>query len=370
MKKAKHARLIPAVILCVVLMWGLMPAALAVSDTGLDKNEIFGAQDIEPADVKPAAPLTLSDGQKVTIDSAGAWALRGTASDVTIHVDAGKDAEVTLFLDGVNISNRDTPCIYIEKAGKVIVTVASDSALSVLEDFRKDSKTKANAAIYSRADLTLNGDAALTIDSPKNGIVCKDRLRICGGVYAINAGSKAISAEDAIWILDGSFRLNAGTDGLHAENEDNDQEGSVYIGGGNYEIQAGDDGIHGQTLLQIDGGSLTVRADEGLEGSCVLINGGELDIHASGDGINAAHKSDAWRPKAEINGGHISITMRGEDTDAIDSNADLIITGGVIELFGSGIDYDGNLSFTGGTVSIDGQEVSSIDNQSTHHLAS
>ena len=134
MKKAKHARLIPAVILCVVLMWGLMPAALAVSDTGLDKNEIFGAQDIEPADVKPAAPLTLSDGQKVTIDSAGAWALRGTASDVTIHVDAGKDAEVTLFLDGVNISNRDTPCIYIEKAGKVIVTVASDSALSVLED--------------------------------------------------------------------------------------------------------------------------------------------------------------------------------------------------------------------------------------------
>ena len=71
MKKAKHARLIPAVILCVVLMWGLMPAALAVADTGLDKNEIFEAQDIKPADVKPAAPLTLSDGQKVTIDSAG-----------------------------------------------------------------------------------------------------------------------------------------------------------------------------------------------------------------------------------------------------------------------------------------------------------
>ena len=62
--------------------------------------------------------------------------------------------------------------------------------------------------------------------------------------------------------------------------------------------------------------------------------------------------------------------MRGDDTDAIDSNADLIITGGVIELFGSGIDYDGDLTFTGGTVSVDGQEVSSISNQSTHHLAS
>ena len=42
----------------------------------------------------------------------------------------------------------------------------------------------------------------------------------------------------------------------------------------------------------------------------------------------------------------------------------------MIELFGSGIDYDGNLTFTGGTVSIDGREVSSISNQSTHHLAS
>ena len=159
MKKAKHVRLISALIMCAVLLQGRMPAS-AVSDAGLDKNEIFGARDIEPADVKLAAPLTLSDGQEVTIDSAGAWVLRGTASDVTIHVDAGKDAEVTLFLDGVNISNRDTPCIYVEKAGKVTVTLASDSALSVRESFRKDSKTKANAAIYSRADLTLNGDAA------------------------------------------------------------------------------------------------------------------------------------------------------------------------------------------------------------------
>lgn len=112
------------------------------------------------------------------------------------------------------------------------------------------------------------------------------------------------------------------------------------------------------------------RADEGLEGTWVLLNGGELDIHAGGDGINAAHKSDDRRPKAEINGGHISITMSGEDTDAIDSNADLIITGGVIELFGSGIDYDGDLIFSGGTVSVDGIEVSSIQNQSTHHLTS
>ena len=357
-------------VLCAAFLPGLMPAAFAVTDSGLDINEIFEARDMQQGDMNRAAAITLTDGQDVMIDSAGTWVLRGAASDVMIYVDADENAEVNLILDGVNISNRDTPCIYVEQAGKVVVTLSSDSVLSVGESFRKDSKVKASAVVFSRSDLSLNGDAALTIDSPKNGIVCRDRLRISGGAYTINAASKTIAADNAIWIMDGSFRLTAGTDGLHAENEDNDREGSVYIGGGVIEINAGDDGIHGQTLLQIDDGSLTIHADEGLEGTWILINGGELDIHAVGDGINAAHKSDAWRPKAEINSGHISITMRGEDTDAIDSNADLIITGGVIELFGSGIDYDGELFFSGGKVSIDGAELSSIPNQSTHHLAS
>lgn len=369
MKEARHAiRHIPVLILCAAVMLALMPAAFAVSEGALDKNELFEARDNEPADMRLAVPVTVSDGQDVTIDSAGTWVLRGSASEVTVRVDAEKDAEVSLLLDGLNISNRDTPCIYIEKAGKVFITLISDSALSVRENFRKDSRAKANAAVCSRPDLTLNGEAALVIDSPKNGIVCKNSLRVCGGEYTIDAGYKAIAAEDAIWIQDGSFRLNAETDGLHAENEDSDQKGSVYIGGGDFEIHAGDDGIHAQTLLQIDGGSLTIHADEGLEGTWVLINGGELDIHAGGDGINAAHKSDAWRPKAEINGGHISVTMRGDDTDAIDSNADLLITGGVIELFGSGIDYDGELFFSGGTVRVDGKEIDTIHNQSTHHL--
>jgi len=52
----------------------------------------------------------------------------------------------------------------------------------------------------------------------------------------------------------------------------------------------------------------------------------------------------------EINGEQISIVMKGEDTDTIDSNADLIITGG--------------------TVIIDGKEVQNIPNQSIHRMDS
>ena len=88
-----------------------------------------------------------------------------------------------------------------------------------------------------------------------------------------------------------------------------------------------------------------------------------------GHGIDTA-VSDAYRPKIEINGGQISIVMKGEDTDVIDSNADLIITGGTIERSNSGIDYDGTLVFTGGTVIIDGEEVQNIPNQSIHRVDS
>ena len=100
----------------------------------------------------------------------------------------------------------------------------------------------------------------------------------------------------------------------------------------------------------------------------MLINGGELDIHASGDGINAGRKSDAYRPKIEINGGSITVVMDGEDPDAIDSNADLVISGGTVNVSGAGIDWDGELYFTGGTVIIEGEAVSEIPNTSTHRL--
>nr|MCR5575769.1 carbohydrate-binding domain-containing protein [Oscillospiraceae bacterium] len=338
---------------------------------GLSRDELFSAEDLQQSPVlTDAVYVSVSDGQDVSVDSAGVWVLSGTASELTVCVDAGETDAVQLVLDGLNIENRDLPCILVRQAGKVHITLLSDSALTVREGFRKDPEKKASAVVYSRADLTLSGEGALRISSPKNGIICRDTLRITGGGFEISAASKAVAADNAIWIADGSLRLAAGSDGLHAENGDDSRAGSVYIGGGSIAITAGDDGIHGQSLLQIDGSTLSVSADEGLEGTWVLINGGRLDIAASGDGINAGFKSDAYRPKIEINGGQLSIVMDGEDPDAIDSNEDLVITGGVIELTGSGIDWDGELSFTGGTVILDGQELDSIPNQSAHHLGS
>ena len=362
--------LIPALLICASAFGlGVYTASKEPSPLKEDVRFAEAKRDLEAlADLSGAKSVTVRDGQDAVIGEAGIWIIDGAASDVTVSVEAPEDAVVYLLLKGLRIENRDRPCIYVGSAGKVYLVSTGDSRLTVSKAFRKDPGRKANAVIYSRTELTLDGEARLTVDSPKNGIVCRDKLLFLGGEYAITAGSKAVAADNAIGIAGGDFRLRAKTDGLHAENENDGRQGSIYIGGGSFDIDVADDGIHGQTMVRIDDGRLAITADEGIESTWVLINGGELDIHASGDGINAGRKSDAYRPKIEINGGSITVVMDGEDPDAIDSNADLVISGGTVNVSGAGIDWDGELYFTGGTVIIEGEAVSEIPNTSTHRL--
>ena len=137
-----------------------------------------------PARSSTSSTLTVSDGQDVDIRASGVWVLDGAASEVTINVDAPEDAEVYLFLNGLSIVNRGRPCVYVGRVGKIYLIPVDDCSFTVSGKFRKDPDRKANAAIYSCTDLTLCGEAKLTVDSSKNGIVCRDKLRILEGDYA------------------------------------------------------------------------------------------------------------------------------------------------------------------------------------------
>ena len=366
-KKRLAIVLIPALFIC-ASAFGFGAYAAAEEPSPLNKGALFteAERDLDAlSDLSGSKHITVRDGQDVEIGGAGIWIIDGMASDVTVSVDAPEDAVVYLLLKDLRIENRDRPCIYVGSAGKVYLIPAGGSKLTVSKAFRKDPDRKANAVIYSCTDLTLRGEAPLIINSSKNGIVCRDKLRFLGGEYVITAGSKAVAADNAIWIAGGDFRMKAETDGFHAENKDN-MQGSIYIGGGSFDIDVADDAVHGQTMVQIDDGRLSIAADEGIESTRVLINGGELDIRATGDGINAGKKSDAYRPKIEITGGSVTVTMDGKDPDAIDSNADLVISGGTVSVSGAGIDWDGELDFTGGTVIIEGETVSEIPNANTN----
>ena len=353
--------------LCAAFLSFSAPAAHAAAGTGgkLSAEDLFTERDLEQeADLSEAVSCSVSSGALISITEAGVYQLSGTGDEVLILVDAPEDAKVQLVLDGVSISNTSVPCIYVRSADKVFVTTVSDSYLSVSGTFAADGDTNTDGVIFSREDLVLNGIGTLSISSSMHGVVGKDDLKITGGTYTISAASHAIEAKDSIRISDGSFTLRAGKDGLHTENEEDPALGYLYIGGGSFTISAGDDGIHAESLIQIDGGSFSMDAAEGVESTYVQINDGVFSIQSWDDGINAAQKSSAYRATVEINGGEIAIVMGAGDTDGVDSNGELIINGGTINVTGgSTFDCDGTVSFNGGTVIVNGQQVSTIPNQ-------
>lgn len=337
-----------------------------VSGSIYSVSDLFTDRDLtQTADLSDATTYTVSDEEDINITEEGVYVLKGTASDVTIYVEADSEAKVQLVLDGLSITNEDFPCIYVKSGDKVFITTTdSENTLVVSGTFSADGSTNTDGVIFSRSDIVLNGVGTLTIKSTDNGVVGKDDVKITGGTYNITATSKAIEANDSICIADGTLNLKAGTDGLHAENDDDDTLGYIYIGGGELTITAGDDGIHGQSVVQIDDGTITISAAEGIEGTYIQINGGTITIKATDDGINAANKSSAYNTTIEINDGYITIDMGSGDTDGVDSNGDIYVNGGTIEVIGnSTFDYDGSAEYNGGTIIVNGTQIDYIPNQ-------
>ena len=337
-----------------------------VSGGALDTTDMFTARDLEQtADLSEAQSYTITDGQTIEITSEGVYVITGTASNASIVVEAGDEDKVQIVLDGVSITNDSAPCIYVKSADKVFVTTTdSENSLTVTGTFSADGDTNTDAVIFSKDDLVLNGTGTLTIKSTDNGVTSKDDLKITGGTLNITCTSDALEANDSIRIADGIISIDTAKDALHAENDEDDTVGFVYICGGTLNVESEDDAIHATTIIQIDDGELNLKAHEGLEATWIQVNGGEINIEASDDAINAAYKSAKITPAFEITGGYVTIVMGSGDTDAVDSNANLILTGGTLDITAqSPFDYDGTCQKTGCTLIVNGTETDTVSNQ-------
>ncbi|MBQ6502848.1 MAG: carbohydrate-binding domain-containing protein [Flexilinea sp.] len=347
----------------------------------------------------------------VVITNAGKYLLSGTLTDGNISVDAYISSKVWLLLDGVNITSSDNAAIRVEEADKVFLTLAegSENFLSTGETFSDTAIADGtNGAIYAHDDLTINGTGALTIVSGyKHGIDANDDLIITGGTINITAPLDGLHANDSLRIMNADLTIDAGDDGLMVAKEngylhiesgtinikaDGDAihtAGDITIDSGSIALSAGDDGIHSDTNVLINDGVLLIsECYEGIEAVTIDIAGGDITIYPSDDGLNANGGSDMFgmpggfgpgalgqntetatpTPTVEtqeddstwvrISGGNLTIiNENARDADGIDSNGDLIITGGTIRvsLPGGGtnnaIDYG---SESGGKATISG----------------
>ncbi|MGN0526278.1 MAG: carbohydrate-binding domain-containing protein [Acutalibacteraceae bacterium] len=290
-------------------------------DTGSD---MFTANDLNSEwDSSDAQTVVLSDNGNtvkgsgayvsngdIYIVNSGRYVITGELSDGSIIIDAENNDKIWLLLNGVSINCNNDAAIKVEQADKVFLTLADSTQNTVSSGSQYDEvviSSGVDGAIYSRDDLTINGNGSLNVTAEyRHGIVCNDDLIITGGNITVNAVQDGIHANDSVRITKANINISAGDDGITVSNDDN--TAYLYIESGNIDISS---------------------CYEGLEAIDITIAGGTINISATDDGINA--NGNSGNSVIRITGGDITITnSNGRDADGLDSNKDIYISGGNI----------------------------------------
>ena len=300
----------------------------------------------------------------ITISKAGTYVISGESNGLQLKVDAEKEADIHIIFKGVTMTNTNAP-INIQKANIVTITL-EDGTNNTLSDSSENSDEKANAVLFSKVDLIINGTGTLNINAQKNnGIKANDILHITGGTYHINTIGNAFNVNDELNIAHTNMSIDAKDDAVKVDNDENLSVGNMFLSDNTFTIKAGDDGIHASGNLVIESGTYVIEnSTEGIEGRTITIQDGDVKVYASDDGVNAANANvNQDEISFTMNGGNLFVEVGEGDTDCIDSNGNVTVTGGTIQLVGqSGFDFDGTAVYTGGEITINGEKQSEIKN--------
>lgn len=306
--------------------------------------------------VKSGASLSISGTGTLTVDGNAKNGIKG-AADAVISVD---EVKLTIEAENDGLSCDDELTI----AGGTLHITAGGDAVKASPD------TGENPDTTSLGNVTISG-GTLTLNATEDGIQADGDLTISGGTFHVktngghtttltddSASCKGFKAGGALTVTGGTLTVDSADDALHANTD-------VTISGGTLTLATGDDGVHADNDLVIGtrGASSTstpriniTTSYEGLEGTTVNVYSGDIDVVASDDGVNAANStlgehSDKYA--ISIAGGDLYIDA---GSDGLDSNNDITITGGKVEVYGAdammdaAIDYDGTFTLSGGTL--------------------
>lgn len=314
--------------------------------------------------VKSGAALAIGGKGTLTVDGNAKNGIKG-AADAVITV-----AEVKL---NINAADDGLSCDdELNITGGTLNITAGGDAVKASPD------TGENPDTTSLGNVTISG-GTLTLNATEDGIQADGDLTISGGTFHVktngghttaltddSASCKGFKAGKTLTVTGGTLTVDSADDALHAGTD-------VTISGGTLTLATGDDGVHADNDLVIGtrGASSTstpriniTASYEGLEGTTVTVYSGDIDVAASDDGVNAANSTLGERSdKYAINiaGGDLYIDA---GSDGLDSNNDINITGGKVEVYGAdavmdaAIDYDGTFTLSGGTLFGAGMEPS------------
>ena len=237
-------------------------------------------------------------GSVYTITKAGEYTVTGLLSEGQLIVDAGDEDEVTIVLNGTSITCSSGSPIYVKNASKVEIKSEENSFNEVIDNRTEatedSSDDPGNAAIYATCDLKLVGKGALVVTGNyNNGIQSKDDLSIKNVIVKVTAVNNAVKGNDAVDIESGNIiAISAKGDGIKTSNSNisnkGNQKGIVTITGGNIDVYAACDGIDAAYVVDISGdGNLNIYTDTYSEYS------EEVTSSGSSSGTSTSRNSSA-----------------------------------------------------------------------------
>lgn len=312
-------------------------ADIASSNLDIDNGDLkINWNHYRSTDVSLSGDLMISDS--------GTYHITGSADEGMIKINAGNGV-VRLILDGVTINNPTGPAIVCYSADDLVIELKGENTLSDGAAYAADFDEDVKGAIYSKSDLTFQGDGALHLMANyQDGIIAKDDLKFAGGDYHITSKDDGVRGKDSVYVVSGNLNIESGADAIKSTNTALGK-GFVLVESGHLTLSAATKGIEAAQSIIINGGTVDIaKSYEGLEAQSVIINGGKTKIISSDDGINAGGQADLTSSQTEpykLNTGskyHVSI-----NDGSLSINAS-----------GDGIDSNGYLYFNGGTTTIDG----------------
>lgn len=237
-------------------------------------------------------------GSVYTITKAGEYTVAGLLSEGQLIVDAGDEDEVTIVLNGTSITCSSGSPIYVKNASEVKIKSEENTFNEVIDkraEATDDSSDDAgNAAIYATCDLKLVGKGALVVTGNyNNGIQSKDDLSIKNVIVKVTAVNNAIKGNDAVDIESGDIiAISTKGDGIKTSNSSlsnkGNQKGIVTITGGNIDVYAACDDIDAAYGVDISGdGNLNIYTDTYSEYS------EEITSSGSSSGTSTSRDSSA-----------------------------------------------------------------------------
>lgn len=205
-----------------------------------------------------------ADGTTVTISAKGTYVISGTCSNGRIIASVADTEKLQLVLNGLTLTSADSSVIRINCADKTLITLA-EGTTNTLEDGSKyaSTETDANACIWSKDDLTINGSGTLIVyGNYNNGIDTSDDLKIVSGTISVSAKNNGIKGNDSIGILDGFISVTSKDDGIKTDNDEKSTKGCFYMENGTLVVKASDDGISAVSSVVIAGGSVEINAGD------------------------------------------------------------------------------------------------------------